>query len=194
VAVQAALTGHLVLATLHTNDAPGAVARLVDMGVEPYLLAGAMNGVVAQRLVRTVCPDCLETYHPDPASLRDAGLDPAVPRTLNRGTGCPQCHESGFLGRTGVYEVMEMTAALKNRVQRGVSSQDLREQWQQGGGLTLRQEGVLVALDGRTSLEEVLAATYSEGEELHEAVEQKQKIELTTEAQRTQHEAGISGI
>jgi type IV pilus assembly protein PilB len=182
VAVQAALTGHLVLATLHTNDAPGAVARLVDMGVEPYLLAGALNGVVAQRLVRTVCPNCLETYHPEPASLRDARLDPAVSRTLNRGAGCPQCHKSGFLGRTGVYEVMEMTPNLRRRVQRGVSSQDLREQWQAGGGLTLRQEGVLVALEGRTSLEEVLAATYSEGEELGAVSERKQ--EMTTEAQR----------
>jgi type IV pilus assembly protein PilB len=182
VAVQAALTGHLVLATLHTNDAPGAVARLVDMGVEPYLLAGAMNGAVAQRLVRTVCPDCLETYHPDPSALRDAGLDPAEPRTLNRGTGCAQCHESGFLGRTGVYEVMEMTPALRRHVQRGVSSQDIRQAWQETGGLTLRQEGVLVALEGRTSLEEVLAATYSEGEELSEGVQQKP--EMATETQR----------
>ena len=162
------------------------MARLVDMGVEPYLLAGALNGAVAQRLVRTVCPDCLETYQPHPTSLRNAGLDPAEPRTLNRGAGCSQCHDSGFLGRTGVYEVMEMTPALRRRVQRGVSSQDLRQAWQEGGGMTLRQEGVLVALEGRTSLEEVLAATYSEAEELSDVGAQEQKAEATAETQSAQ--------
>jgi len=166
VAVQAALTGHLVLATLHTNDAPGATARLVDMGVESYLLSSALNGVVAQRLVRIVCPHCSEAYHPEENVLRDGGLTDKADQAFTSGTGCRYCHDSGFSGRTGIYEVMEITSELRRMIHKGASPQELREQWQSQGGLTLRQEGVLVALEGRTSLEEVLRATHSEGEVL----------------------------
>jgi type IV pilus assembly protein PilB len=166
VGVQAALTGHLVLATLHTNDAPGAVARLVDMGIEPYLLSGALNGVVAQRLLRTVCPHCCQTYEPDQDVLIRSGFGSDEPRTFTRGVGCPNCHESGFLGRTGVYEVMEITPDLRRGIRKGLSTQEFREMWQRKGGLTLRQEALLIALDGRTSLEEALSVTHSEGEVL----------------------------
>ncbi len=173
VAVQAALTGHLVLATLHTNDAPGAVARLIDMGVEPYLLSGALAGVAAQRLVRTVCPNCAEQYQPDEDVLIRSGLGADERRAFTRGAGCPSCHESGFLGRTGVYEVMEITADLRRAVRSGISTQELRQVWMKAGGLTLRQEGLLTALEGRTSLEEVVSATHGEGESLPESLGRK---------------------
>ena len=168
VAVRAALTGHLVLATLHTNDAPGSVARLVDMGIESYLLSSALNGVVAQRLVRTVCPDCSQKYRPEENVLADAGLADGTDRQFVRGTGCHRCHESGFLGRVGLYEVMEITPALRRLVHRGNCSEELREVWRREGGLTLREEGVLAALEGKTSLEEVLAASHGEREALSE--------------------------
>ena len=164
VAVQAALTGHLVLATLHTNDAAGSVARLVDMGIEPYLLSGALNGVVAQRLVRTICPNCLETYQPAASLLREAKLTDGAPGTFNRGAGCTHCYDSGFAGRAGIYEVMEIGPELRRMMRHGISTQELGETWLKLGGTTLRQEGVLVAVEGRTSLEEALSVTHSEDE------------------------------
>ena len=164
VAVQAALTGHVVLATLHTNDAAGSVARLVDMGIEPYLLSGALNGVVAQRLVRTICPNCLETYQPPESLLYEAKLADGAPRTFNRGSGCPHCYNSGFAGREGIFEVMEIGPELRRMMRHDVSTQELHEAWLKRGGTTLRYEGVLVALEGRTSLEEALSVTHSEEE------------------------------
>lgn len=162
VAVQAALTGHVVLATLHTNDAAGSVARLVDMGIEPYLLSGALNGVIAQRLVRTICPNCLETYRPDESYLKEARLTEDAHRTFNRGAGCSHCYDSGFAGRAGIYEVMEVGPELRRMMRRDVSTQELRETWLQLGGTTLREEGILSAIEGRTSLEEALSVTHCE--------------------------------
>ena len=160
VAVQAALTGHLVLATLHTNDAPGAVARLLDMGVESYLLSSALNGVVAQRLARTICPGCLTKYYPADNVLADAGLADKPNRIFRKGSGCQECHTSGFKGRLGVYEVMEVTAELRRMIHAAAPSHELREQHRRDGGLTLREEGVQLALAGKTSLEEVLSVTH----------------------------------
>ncbi len=165
VAVQAALTGHLVLATLHTNDAPSAVARLLDMGVESYLLSGALNGVCAQRLARTICPSCATKYYPSEQVLRDAGLSDRVGQTFRKGDGCANCHNSGFQGRCGIYEVMEVTPDLRPMIHGAVAAHELRRAHIQHGGLTLRQEGVLLALEGRTSLEEVLRVTQSEDEQ-----------------------------
>jgi len=162
VAVQAALTGHLVLATLHTNDAPGAVARLLDMGIEPYLLSSALNGVVAQRLARTVCPNCATKYIPATNVLRDAGLADKPGRPFRKGAGCKECHNSGFRGRAGIYSVMEVTTELKKLIHRAAPTHELHEVLRRSGVLTLRGEGVLLALDGKTCLEEVLAATHSE--------------------------------
>ena len=163
VAVQAALTGHLVLATLHTNDAPGAVARLLDMGIEPYLLSSALNGVAAQRLARTVCDNCDTRYYPGENVLLDAGLPGEADQAFHKGAGCERCHNSGFRGRTGIYEVMEITPGLRRMVYRAAASYELREKLHQTGVLTLRQEGVLVAKAGKTSLEEVLSVTHGEG-------------------------------
>ena len=159
-AVQAALTGHAVLATLHTNDAPGAVTRLMDMGVPPYLLSAALNGVVAQRLVRTTCPHCRTRYRPDLEALEDAGLDPAADGDFTRGAGCEKCHNSGMLGRRGVYEVMAVDGVLRRGIHRGASSQELGARWTSTGGRTLRDEGVALALAGACNLEEALRVTH----------------------------------
>ncbi|MEX2671001.1 MAG: ATPase, T2SS/T4P/T4SS family [Phycisphaeraceae bacterium] len=176
VAVQAALTGHLVLATLHTNDAPGAVARLLDMGIEPYLLSSAINGVVAQRLCRTICPHCATKYYPAEHVLHDAGLPERVGKAFRKGAGCDKCHNSGFSGRLGIYEVMEVNTALRRMVHHAAPSHDLRAQAQKEGMLTLREEGVLIATDGRSSLEEVLRVTHCEdqGDEARDAAKTRQ--------------------
>lgn len=162
VGVQAALTGHLVLATLHTNDAPGAIARLLDMGIEPYLLSGALNGAVAQRLVRTACPSCATKYSPPPNALRDAGLSDKSKKVFRKGLGCKECHNSGFHGRAGIYAVMEVTAEIRRLVHQAAPRHELCEELRRQGVLTLREEGVFLALDGRTSLEEILVVTDNE--------------------------------
>ncbi len=164
VAVQAALTGHLVLATLHTNDAPGAVARVLDMGVEAYLLSSALNGVVSQRLTRTVCSDCATKYYPSENVLRDAGLLDRPTRVFHKGLGCERCHNSGFLGRTGIYEVMEVGSDLRRLIHSAAPTHALRDKLREQGVLTLREEGVLAAVEGRTSLEEVLSVTHGDEE------------------------------
>ena len=162
VAVQAALTGHLVLATLHTNDAPGAVARLLDMGIESYLLSSAINGVVAQRLARTTCPNCAAKYIPAENVLQDAGLADKPGRPFRRGAGCKECHNSGFRGRAGIYAVMEVTADLRRLIHRAAPSHELQAVLHKQGVLGLREEGVLLALNGKTCLEEVLSVTHSD--------------------------------
>ncbi len=159
VAVQAALTGHLVLATLHTNDAPGAVARLLDMGIEPYLLSGALNGVVAQRLARNVCEHCRTKYYPSADALLDAGIPGRKGHAFAHGAGCAKCHNSGMLGRSGIYEVMDVSSELRRHVHRGAASHEIRQAWQREGGKTLREEGVELAIQGKCSLEEVLRVT-----------------------------------
>ncbi len=165
VAVQAALTGHLVLATLHTNDAPGAVARLVDMGIEPYLLSGAFNGAVAQRLARTVCNSCATKYYPPEQVLAEAGLSDHAGKPFRNGSGCPRCHNSGFSGRCGVYEVFEVTPELRRMIHHSRPTHELREKMRACGGLSLRDEGVRLALEGRTTLEEILRVTQNDDED-----------------------------
>ncbi|VAX41179.1 General secretion pathway protein E [hydrothermal vent metagenome] len=175
VAVQAALTGHSVLATLHTNDSPSAVARLIDMGVEPYLLSSALNGVVAQRLTRTICPSCRTKYFPTEQVLADAEIPSMSGRAFQKGTGCQSCHDSGFQGRAGIYEVMEVTPELRRMVHVGAATHELRAVLRRQAYKTLREEGVLLAIDGRTSLEEALRVTKMEDSAagLDEAVERK---------------------
>ncbi|MCP4379492.1 MAG: Flp pilus assembly complex ATPase component [bacterium] len=168
VAIQASLTGHLVLATLHTNDAPSAIARLVDMGVEPYLLSSALNGVLAQRLARRVCPNCWTPYVPDDVFLNEAGLSNLKGQKFVRGEGCGQCHQSGYKGRVGIYEVMEATNSIKRLIHKGLSPHEIRDRWTKDGGLTLRGEGLLLAGDGKTTLEEVLNVTHDNGEEVED--------------------------
>jgi type II secretory ATPase GspE/PulE/Tfp pilus assembly ATPase PilB-like protein len=153
-----------VLATLHTNDAPGAVARLVDMGVESYLLSAALNGVVAQRLARTICGSCSTKYYPSERVLADAGLSQMSGRAFRKGAGCASCHDTGFQGRLGIYETMEVTPEIRRMIYREAPSHELRETLRKNGQLNLREEGVRLALDLRTSLEEVLRVTHNDEE------------------------------
>jgi len=171
VSLQAALTGHLVLATLHTNDAPSTVARMLDMGIEPYLLSGALVGVIAQRLARTICPNCATKYFPTEQELFDAGLADKVGRPFRKGGGCRQCHDTGFKGRLGIYEVMEVTPELRRLVHRGAATHEIRDRMRQHGVLTLREEGVELALAGKTTLDEVLRVTHNDDAEEPAAAE-----------------------
>lgn len=164
VAVQAALTGHGVLATLHTNDAPGAVARLLDMNVEPYLLSAALNGVVAQRLARTICPGCVTKYFPSEQVLGDAGIPEHAGRAFQRGEGCQACHNSGFRGREGIYEVMEVTPEIRRMIYASQPTHAIRRKLRERGELGLREEGVLLAIRGSTTLEEVMRVTHTDDE------------------------------
>ena len=169
VAVQAALTGHGVLATLHTNDAPGAVARLCDMNVEAYLLSSALNGVVAQRLARTICPACSMKYFPSEQVLQDAGVPQMTGKAFRKGAGCTSCHDTGFQGRMGIYEFMEVTPELRRLIYRNAPTHQLRGLLHQQGQLSLREEGVRLAIEQHTCLEEVIRVTQVDDNEGDEA-------------------------
>jgi general secretion pathway protein E len=157
IAVQASLTGHLVLATLHTNDAPGAVTRLIDMGIEPYLLASTMNGVLAQRLVRKLCAACRAPYEPD-AKERSVFASSA-PERLYKAVGCGACNFSGFKGRTGIYELFTAEDETRRLIHDGAPESELRERAVRSGMVRLREDGLRWVRDGTTSLDEVLRAT-----------------------------------
>ncbi|MGH7896361.1 MAG: GspE/PulE family protein [Candidatus Binatia bacterium] len=154
-AIRAALTGHLVLSTLHTNDAMGTLTRLVNMDIEPFLVTEAVSLVGAQRLVRANCANCREPYDPDPAILERFGLDGAG-QTFLRGAGCSQCRQIGYRGRVAVTEFAEMTPGLRSLVLRGEHASALRDAAVAGGMITLRDDGIEKALAGLTTLEEVL--------------------------------------
>ncbi len=161
IAIKAALTGHLVLSTLHTNDAPSTVTRMVDMGIEPFNVASAVNLIVAQRLVRRICADCKEAHQYSDEELNAFGipLDEARKNTFFRGTGCSTCNETGYKGRQGLYEVMLMSSQLRRAVLKGASSDDLRELAVREGMLTLRVDGMFKVKKGITTLEEVVKET-----------------------------------
>jgi type IV pilus assembly protein PilB len=169
VAVQAALTGHTVLATLHTNDAPSTVARMRDMRIEAYLIASALNAVVAQRLGRTICKTCTTTYYPSDDALADAGLTAHAGKAFRRGQGCQQCHDSGFQGRLGIYEVMPVTSEIRQLIYSDAGTDAVRNALRRLGIKTLREEAVLHAVEGRTSLEEALRVT--QGDDFGDAAE-----------------------
>ena len=161
VAVEASLTGHLVFSTLHTNDAPSTVTRLIDMGVEPFLIAATLEAVVAQRLVRKVCDDCRETYEPDEEILLELGEDSARVRgaKLAYGRGCARCHQTGYRGRTGLFEILIVDEAIRRGVSERASSREIREAARSAGMKTLRESGIEALLAGRTTVEEVLRET-----------------------------------
>ena len=158
IAVQASLTGHLVFATLHTNDAVSAVTRLVDMGVEPFLLASSMIGVGAQRLVRKLCVECRKPFEPDPAQRRLLGM-PALQEVLFSAQGCPACERSGYKGRTGIYEMLAVDDGLRRLIHDHASEQALRDYAVAGGMRSLRDDGMRLAAEGTISLEEVVRVT-----------------------------------
>jgi type IV pilus assembly protein PilB len=162
VAIQAALTGHLVLSTLHTNDAAGAVTRLVDMGIESYKIAAALVGVIAQRLVRTVCQQCKISYYPSDEILDAVHYTGDRRRQFTRGEGCRACYDTGHKGRLGIYEVMWAGRELRRTIVESPLVEVLRAQHLAQGGTLLIDEGLRLAEEGRTSLDEVLRVAYSD--------------------------------
>jgi len=161
IAVKAALTGHLVLSTLHTNDAPSTVNRLMNMGIEPFLVASSLNLICAQRLVRRICKNCTE---PDPtpaAALMHAGFNAEDAKTVvpNKGKGCEKCNNTGYKGRVGLYEVMEVTEELRELILVGASSLELRRKAVDEGMITLRSSGLRKVKDGVTTIEEIVRET-----------------------------------
>ncbi len=159
IAVRASLTGHLVLRTLHTNDAPSAVTRLIDMGVEPYLISSCLEGVIAQRLVRRVCADCRKEMIPDDAILeeiRDLEPELAASATYFEGSGCPACSFSGYRGRIGIFEIMVMDEAIRHMVIQQRPANEIKKVALAAGMTTLRRDGWLRTMDGTTSVNEVI--------------------------------------
>ncbi len=163
VAVQAALTGHMVLSTLHTNDCPGGIMRLADMGIEPYLIGSATLGFIAQRLARRICKSCAASYYPPPELLESVGWGHRTNELFKRGEGCRECHNTGFKGRAGIYEVMVIDAELKRLINRQASESDIRLYLAETGWRTLREKALDVVERGESTLEEVLRVTRSEG-------------------------------
>ncbi len=161
VAIQAALTGHLVFSTLHTNDAPSALPRLIDLGVKPFLAASGVIGVMAQRLVRVLCPHCKEPYEPSEHELQAIGVSrsEAEEATFYRPVGCPECGYRGYRGRLGIFELMEMNSVLRQMTFEKKTAHELREQARKSGMVTLAEDAVRKAMAGITSLQEVLRVT-----------------------------------
>ena len=161
IAVKAALTGHLVLSTLHTNDAPSSITRLINMGVEPFLAATSVHLICAQRLVRRLCPACKVRENPGFNALSDAGFTPEEARTVevHHPRGCPACQGRGYKGRVGLYEVMEITEEIREMILAGSSALDLRRRAMEQGMVTLRRSGLIKVAAGITSLGEVVRET-----------------------------------
>jgi type IV pilus assembly protein PilB len=161
ISIQASLTGHLVLSTLHTNDAPGAVTRLVDMGVEPFLIASSLEAVLAQRLVRRICRTCRTAYEPPGALLQQLGIDPVDigNREFFFGKGCPTCNNSGYKGRMGIYEWLRMSEAVRDLVVQRAPTLVIKQKALEQGMRTLRDDGLRAIFDGATSIEEVVKYT-----------------------------------
>ena len=162
IAVQASLTGHLVFSTLHTNDAPGALTRLVDMGIEPYLVASSLEAVLAQRLVRIICPDCREELPQEETARARQEYGLSGLNTLYCGRGCRQCQDTGYRGRTGVFEFMSVTDDIRALILERASSGEVRKTAQQRGMMGLREDAWRLVMDGRTTVEEVLRVTKDE--------------------------------
>lgn len=161
VSIQAALTGHLVLSTLHTNDAPSSITRLLNMGIEPFLVTAALNLVCAQRLIRRICQNCKVEHQVPPNRLMDLGIDPAAAKQMKtyKGAGCPQCANTGYSGRLGIYEIMPFTATLKEAVLAGSNSLELKKKAMEEGMRTLRMSALTKVAEGATTLEEALTST-----------------------------------
>ena len=160
-AIQAALTGHLVFSTLHTNDSPSSFTRLIDMGLEPYLITSTIIGILAQRLVRKICSKCREAYEPDPELLPRLGLKPGV--KLYRGKGCAACNRSGYKGRMGIFELLIPDMTLRKMVMERNTTDEIRQYLLKRGDFdTLRGDGLHKVLDGLTTMEQVLGATQND--------------------------------
>jgi len=161
IAVKAALTGHLVLSTLHTNDAPSTVNRLMNMGIEPFLVATSVNCIAAQRLVRIVCKNCAEDFDTSPQMLIQVGFAPDEVKALKikRGRGCETCKNTGYKGRIGLFEVLLFSDEIRDMILSGASSIELKRRAVEEGMVTLRMAGLGKVREGVTTLEEVLRET-----------------------------------
>jgi len=164
IAINASLTGHLVFSTLHTNDAPSAVTRLIDIGVKPFLVAAALRGVMAQRLVRLVCRECKAPYDPSPQELRAINLAESQRSQANfqRGRGCPHCHGRGYRGRAGVFEIFPVVEEVQHMIHGHASLVDLRRRSRELGMRNMREDGIRKVMAGITTIEEIVATTLSE--------------------------------
>jgi general secretion pathway protein E len=156
IAIQAALTGHLVLSTLHTNDSLSAITRLIDMNVEPYLVAATVEGILAQRLVRRICPDCRIRYEPDPSVVSLLTQHPVGQVTLEHGVGCDGCRHTGYKGRIGLFEILAMNDDLRGLIVKGAAASELKRTIPDSGLHTLRDDGWRKVRAGMTTVEEVL--------------------------------------
>jgi type IV pilus assembly protein PilB len=164
IAAQASLTGHIAFTTLHTNDAPSSIARLLDLGVEPFLITATLEGIVAQRLVRTICEECKTPFEPTEAQLMELGITPADVKGKNfyYGRGCDKCNNTGYRGRTGIFEIMVFTDEIRELIMNQASTNILRATGQKAGMKLLRDNGLAAIYDGITTIEEVVKETISE--------------------------------
>ena len=158
IAVQASLTGHLVMATLHTNDAASAVTRLIDMGIEPFLLASTLLGVLAQRLVRLTCKECRKPHAPE-EEVRIAFNGDPVPEMVYRAVGCATCNWTGYQGRSGIYELITVDDEIRQMVHDAAAEQHIREHASRSGMTSLRRDGMRWVAEGLTSFEEIVRVT-----------------------------------
>jgi general secretion pathway protein E len=164
-AIQSSLTGHLVFSTIHTNDSAGAISRLLDLGVEPYLVSSSLIAIMAQRLVRRVCPDCRKVYNPTPHELRELGLGDITGQSQAQfylGAGCDKCFQTGYRGRTGIYELMLVNEEIQNLIYQKISAGTIKKAALEAGLQTLRMDGARKVLAGITTIPEVLRVTQSD--------------------------------
>ena len=157
IAMRAAVTGHVVLSTIHTNDAAGTIERLLDIGVEPYLIASALKGVISQRLVRRICPSCKEAYTPDPQEVKDMGLSPSVPHMFYRGAGCPDCFDTGYRGRAAVFEILTVSREIRDLISAGAGRSAIEDALRASGTgfVSLQENAARLVLEGVTTSDEV---------------------------------------
>ena len=162
--VQAALTGHLVFSTLHTNDAPSAVTRMVDIGVAPFLIASSVIAIMAQRLVRVNCIKCKEPFNPDPLQIKASGMteEQIAKATFMKGRGCNHCRQAGYRGRYGIFEMLRMNTALRELTFAQAPAQELRRKARATGMRTLLEDGLLKVIKGVTTLDEVLSTCHAD--------------------------------
>jgi len=163
IAIQSALTGHLVFSTVHTNSAPATITRLIDMGIEPFLVSSTIIGVLAQRLVRRICPDCRKSYQPHPEQLRELGIKEVSFRKLGRsffrGEGCSKCRNTGYHGRIGIHELLKMSDGIKNTILENSDAETIKKHALKEKMITLRRDGVNKIIHGLTTAEEILTIT-----------------------------------
>jgi type IV pilus assembly protein PilB len=161
IAIQASLTGHLVFSTLHTNDSAGAITRLIDMGIEPFLIASTLQSVLGTRLVRMICKECKTPFHPDALQLKSLGLtqESVGGQPFYFGSGCDNCHKTGYRGRRGIYEYLKITDPIRTLITQKRPTMVIRDRARELGMRILREDGIRCVLDGFTTLEEIVKYT-----------------------------------